>query len=589
LGRRTSLDASAVRAVAFAGVIATSVTAWTAAASSIYVSPSEQALFRAAAVGAYWAVGMYTWWRRPDSRLGPAITTLALAYAAMSLTASAVPLVFTIGQVIWVAAIVFTAYVYLCYPRGQLESGLERWFIRGYAFSTAAIWALILTLSPKLPSGGALQDCGTRCPHNALQIAGDGATGNALITVFNIEFTIALIGIAMLIFHKAWSASSRRRRAIMPLAGVFIASIIVFVIGLFVLPTHPDARAPLRIANGLLTLAVPIAIFAGQLRGDVFAAVRLSRIAVRASGRKLTPVAVEMAIADALGDSTLQLALWAPDRGAYTDIDGKPVEVPIASNQRGVTYVTHGDQPVAALVHDPLLEADTGVGEAVAATSLMMLDNARLVQELRASRSRLVETAERERRRVEQDLHDGAQQRLIAIQIRIQMARDLAEGEMLAKQLDLIQREAVAALEELRSLARGIYPPTLHNSGPAVALRSFALSAPISVEVTDHGIGRASEAVEAAIYFCAHEAIQNAAKHAGPGASATVSLARRMDRIELVISDSGVGMPSAAPAAGFGITSMRDRIEAVSGHFEIVSAPGRGTLVRATIPDAAPH
>jgi signal transduction histidine kinase len=583
---RDSVDrASVLRAVAFAGIVATGVTVWTAAISPIYVDPAGQAFWRGAAVGAYWAVGVYTWRRRPDSRLGPLITALAFAYAAMSLTGSGVPLVYTIGQVIWVAAIVFTAYVYLGYPRGRLESGLERWFVSAYAATTAAVWVLILALSPKLPPGGSLQDCGTRCPHNALQIfTASGLTGNELITAFHIVFTIALIGIAMLIFNKAWSSSSRRRRAIMPLAIVFIASIAEFVIALFVSPGYPDTRGTLRVADGLLTLAVPLAIFAGQLRGQVFAAMRLSRIAVSAGGQALTPAAVQSAIGDALGDSTLQLGLWSADRAAYVDVHGQPLKLPSRSSEHGITYVTNDDRPVAALIHDPLLETDSGLGEAVAATSLMLFENARLVEELRASRSRLVETAERERRRVEQDLHDGAQQRLIAIQIRVQMAREQAGGQQLARELDGIQREAVAALDELRALARGIYPPTLHDSGPAVALRSFALSAPIAVEVTDRGVGRLPDAIEAAIYYCAQEAIQNAVKHAGPGSHVSVSLARRMNSVELVIDDDGVGMPSEAPAAGFGLGSMRDRIEAVAGEFEIVSSPGRGTSVRATIP-----
>ncbi len=213
----------------------------------------------------------------------------------------------------------------------------------------------------------------------------------------------------------------------------------------------------------------------------------------------------------------------------------------------------------------------------------MLLENTRLVEELRASRSRIVEAAERERRRIERDLHDGAQQRLVAIQIRLDMARELAGTEDLANQLDATKKDAEAAVEELRSLAHGIYPVVLQELGLAAALRSLARSSPVPIRVTDDDIGRSSDAIEAAIYFVASEAIQNSGKHAGPGAKVAVTLARNEDTIEFIVSDDGAGMPPETDSDGTGIASMRDRIKAVSGHFEIVSAPGQGTSIHGTI------
>jgi signal transduction histidine kinase len=221
----------------------------------------------------------------------------------------------------------------------------------------------------------------------------------------------------------------------------------------------------------------------------------------------------------------------------------------------------------------------------LAAISLMLLENTRLVEELRASRSRIVEAAERERRRIERDLHDGAQQRLVEIQVRLALARELAGSEDLAKQLDATQESAEAAVAELRALAHGIYPVVLRDLGPAAALRDLSDSSPVSIEVIDEGIGRSSDAIEAAIYFCAREAIQNTAKHAGPSATATVILAHHDEAIEFTVSDDGRGMTTQTDPNGIGITSMRDRIEAVGGQFEIVSAPGRGTSIRGTIRD----
>jgi signal transduction histidine kinase len=256
-----------------------------------------------------------------------------------------------------------------------------------------------------------------------------------------------------------------------------------------------------------------------------------------------------------------------------------------ATHGRGVTRVTRGNGPVAALIHDPTLDTDSDVIEGLAATSLMLLENTRLVEQLRASRSRIVEAAERERRHLEQDLHDGAQQRLVAIQVTLAIARELADSEDLAKQLATIQKNAEAAIEELRELAHGIYPAARHERGPASALRSLARSSSVPIKVADEGIGRSPDAVEAAIYVCAREAIHNTAKHAGPGAKVAVTLPHRQDVIEFTVSDDGAGMPPERDTDGFGITGMRDRIEAVGGQFEIVSTPGQGTAIHGTIPD----
>jgi signal transduction histidine kinase len=578
-----------VLAVGVAGAVATAVMVWATARSPILVDPKGIAAWQGVFVASYVGVGVYTWWRRPESRLGPLVAGAGFLYSVTCLTGSGAPLAYTLGMVVFAAVIVYFPYVYLCFPRGRLESSLERGFMLAFVLSTAVVWGLILALSPTLPPGGDFTDCGTRCPDNALQIvSGHAATGAALNTAYSVVTTISLIGIVMLIFNKARSSAHLRRRAIAPLAVVFIANIAEFVIALFVTPAYPGTREAFRIANGVVSLALPVAMLVGQVRGNVFAAMSLGQIAVRANGKPLTPLAVQKVIGDALGDSSITLALWVPERAGYVDVYGAPLELPRDPRARGVTRVTRGNGPVAALIHDPTLDTDSDVVEGLAATSLMLLENTRLVEELRASRARIVEAAERERRRLERDLHDGAQQRLLAIQLRLDMARELADSEDLAKQLDATQEDALGALEELRALARGIYPGVLHELGPGAALRSLARSSPVPIEVTDEGIGRSSDAIEAAIYFCAREAIQNTAKHAGPGANVTVTLTHRQDAIEFTVSDDGPGTPPESDTNGLGITGMRDRIEAVGGQFEILSALGQGTSIHGTIPDGEP-
>ncbi|HKO26552.1 MAG TPA: ATP-binding protein [Solirubrobacteraceae bacterium] len=574
--------------IAVAGLGATALTAWGVARSPTFGHPTGTALWRAAFVGSYVAVGGYTWWRRRESRLGPLVAAAGFLYSVASLNASGAALPYTIGMVVWAAVIVFLAYVFLCFPQGRLGSGLERGFVLGYAASTALVWALILILSPTLPPGGPFTDCGTHCPPNALQIIdAPAATGAALNVAFSVVSMISLIVLAMLIFHKARASASARRRSMTPLAIAFIANIVEFVLFLLVGPAYPATQGAFRIADGVVTLAVPAAMLVGQVRGDVFAAKSLGQLALRASGERLTPADVQNMIRDALDDSMLTLALWDSERAEYIDVDGVPVEPARDTRARAATGITRSGQPVAVLIHDPAVDTDSVVVEGLAATSLLLLENSRLVGQLRESRARLVDTAEHERRRIEMDLHDGAQQRLVEIQIRLSLARELADRDDLIRQLDGAQQQADAALQELRALAQGIYPAGLNEFGPAVALRALTQASSLAVQVRDDGLGRSSRAIEAALYFCAREAIQNATKHAGARA-VTVTLARHEGVIEFTVSDDGGGIPPEASANGMGITGMRDRIEAVGGQLEIISSPRRGTMVHGTIPHAAP-
>jgi signal transduction histidine kinase len=575
-------------AVGVVGIAATVLTAWAVARSPILVDRMSISIWRGVIVALYVGVGLYTWWRRPDSRLGLLLVGNGLLYAATSFNASGASPAYTLGMVLWAGYVVYTAYVLLAYPRGHLESRLARVFIGVYALSTAVVWTLILALSPTFPAAGAFNDCGARCPVNALG-AGDPVAGAALTTAASAVFTVGLIGLTMLLFDKARGSGRVLRRAVTPVAAVFTVTVAWFVISLYLLPAYPGTASAVRIVDGVLGVAIPIAILVGLVWGDMLVAMSLGQIAVRASGRPLTPAGVQKVIGDALGDSTVALGLWAPERAGYVDVDGAPLELPPDRRVRGVTRVTRGNEPVAVLIHDPTLDTNSDVVVGLAATSLMLLENTRLVEELRASRSRIVEAADRERLRLEQDLHDGAQQRLMSIQIKLRLAQRCVDREDLAKELDSISVDAQEAVDELRTLAHGIYPPVLRDRGLADALGSIALRAPIPIRVASVGVGRCSPAVEAAIYFCSLEAIQNTIKHAGSGASVTVTLERDRRGIRFSVKDDGVGADTFAGGAGRGVAGMRDRIGAVGGEVEVTSSPGGGTTVQGMVPDGAPE
>jgi signal transduction histidine kinase len=229
------------------------------------------------------------------------------------------------------------------------------------------------------------------------------------------------------------------------------------------------------------------------------------------------------------------------------------------------------------------LDQTLAVNEELRLSEQVLAEQARSLQ---ASRVRLVAAADRERRRVERDLHDGAQQRLVALGVALRVAQDLcrADPDRAADAIAALRDEIHTAQRELRDLAHGVYPPVLTQHGLAEALRGAADRCPIPVDVRADGRGRFEPEVEAAVYFCCAEALQNAAKHAGGDVRATVTIAHEGDRLHFAVDDDGVGFDAGAEAAGTGFDNLRERLGAAGGTLAVESAPGRGTKVRGTLP-----
>jgi signal transduction histidine kinase len=585
--RRAFPTVQALLALAALGAAATGATVWVVARSPVLESPVGSAAVRGLFVASYIAVGTYTWWRRPDSRLGLLVAGAGFLYALTSFNAAESAGLYTFGRVALAAFIVYLVYVFLSFPYDRLRSELERRFVAAFAAATLILWALALTLTRELPVPGPFVDCGSRCPDNAVGIDGVSNGISEAVGYFVTGVTaLALAVVAALLLHKTRSPARLRRRAIAPLLYSVIALAISY--GTFTILSQAGVSGTewVRVLAATSALAIPFALFAGQVWGRIFVANRFGQLVARVGTEAVSAAQVETLIRDALGDPALTLALWAPDRGRYVDVDGARVELPADSQERAVTLVTRRERPMAALIHDPSLEVEPGVVEGLAVTSLMLLGNTQLLEELRASRARLVATAQGERLRLERDLHDGAQQRLMSVQIKLARARERAGDGALAVELEQIGEDAADAVQELRVLAHGIYPTVLRERGLADALSSLADAAPTAVRVVDHGIGRCTPTVEAAVYFCAVEAVQNSIRHGGSKARITIRLELRGDEIAFEVADDGAGFEPRETSSGFGLTSMRDRIGAVEGVLDVLSSPGQGTVIRGTVPIA---
>ena len=573
-----------VTALLALGAIGTVITVGFLMHSPVLVRPASSAIVRGLYVAAYVAAGAYTWWRRPVSLVGPMIAGIGLIFALTTLNGSGDPAVHTIGMTIWAGLLVYLAYVYLAFPRSRLGSPGERWMVVGYAAFATVTWSGVLLFSDELPIGAAFSDCGDRCPHNSFQVVDAGtAVGTAFRAIFTFGTIAVILGIALLILRKIRSPNRLRRRAVEPLGLAYIVTIVAGVLFMLLASAYPGAKPTLRVFAAVGQLGIPVAMVLGQVRGHIFAATNVNRLVASMGGRSITPEAVEELIRNTLGDPTLILAFPTQEAVVFVDVRGMAVPPPHGNGRTLAPVVLQG-RTVAALVHDTGLDADPGVMEGVAASSLMLLENARLVEELRASRMRLVTVADDERLRLERDLHDGAQQRLMALQIKLALLRDRVDAEELVAAVDELEEDASAAVEELRGLAHGIYPTVLRERGLDDGIQSIARASALPVSRVGTPVGRLSPAVEAAVYFCINEAVQNATKHAGARAHVTISLRLGADSLEFVIADDGTGFDGASLAGGIGFVSMRDRMGGVGGELEVVSRPGHGTEVRGSVP-----
>ncbi|HEY7737230.1 MAG TPA: sensor histidine kinase [Candidatus Limnocylindrales bacterium] len=297
------------------------------------------------------------------------------------------------------------------------------------------------------------------------------------------------------------------------------------------------------------------------------------------------------ALRTALGDSSLRL-LRPAGAGGWVDEDGTAAQLPIGGSGAAVTQVGPAERPVAWLVHDTALLEQPELLHAVVRVLRLALENERLEGELRhqlqavtESRQRIVTAAQEERRRVERDLHDGAQQRLVAVMLALQEARATVDAESapaaLRERLEAAARETTEAIRELRELARGIHPAILEDEGLAAAVHALARRAAIPIDVQVSLDGRLPPLVESTAYFTIAEALTNIQRHAS-ASRATVRLTHAAGRLEVEVEDDGAG--GADPARGTGLRGLVDRVAAIGGRLDIASEPAKGTRIRTSIP-----
>jgi signal transduction histidine kinase len=569
------------------------------ATSGHLVDPLAYGLEIAVIVGATTWIALYWAARRPGNRVAVGLLAYAAFIACLSLQGAANPLLHSVGVLTDIVAFTVGYYVIFMFPEERLRGLLEKVLLAGVILVVDVPFLMWFFFSPVVAGGAPLAQCNASCPRNALMIADKPTVADGFGSTETDMSVVLAAAIVAGLCYRLIRASRPRRRALLP---VYVPAFMLTVpwgifwlvqTGLFALSpdtVHMIARfvttGRILLSFGFLLAIVQAMFFAGVAMKTI-----LSRL-----GENEDPAHLQGLVADALDDPTIELG-FEVDRGsgAFVDPRGHRLDPTRLEADRSATLLERRGATVAYMVHDSVLDTDPELVQAAGQAVLLALQSGRLevdlqtkVAELRESRGRIVAVGDAERRRIERDLHDGAQQRLMAIQVRLGLAKEHAGDEALASELEAIREDAAVAVEELRALARGIYPTVLLERGVADAVRSLAMTAPVPIDVTDSGIGRCPPGAEAAIYFCVLEAVQNTVKHAGRGARVSVMFDRSPGHVEFIVSDDGVGTEPGAVTTGTGLIGMRDRIGAVGGELEITSRPGEGTSVRGTVPDAGP-
>jgi signal transduction histidine kinase len=543
--------------------------------------------YAALALGIGWGfigTGLYAWRRRPGSNIGPLMVAVGFAGLLKALAFSNDSVIFTIGSLGEVLIYALLIQLLLSFPSGRLESRGDRLLIAIAYFNTT-----VVQLAGFLITDPAKQGC-PNCPANPLLINHSHAA--AVINTAQLDIAIALIGAVVAILYRRWrDATASQRRGFTPVVAVGSLTFVLLMTEWIV----EQANLPSGVADGL-TLALfgslaclPFAFLAGLVRFRFSQAEAISSLVGRLGGGG-NRGALRDALAEALGDPTLELAYWVPNQDGYVDAEGQPMRVDPAPTGKVATTIETEGRRVAAIVHDATLAEERDLVQAVGAAAALTLENERLdaelrahVDELRASRARIVTAGYTERQRLERDLHDGAQQRLMALGINLRLARDLVTSDMqeAATLLDASLEELNQATRELRELARGIHPAVLTDRGLDAALNGLAGRSPVPVELVQTLDERLPSSVESAVYFVVAEALTNVARYA-QAQTVRVTVMRNNGHVDVQVSDDGVG--GADPAHGSGLRGLSDRVAALDGRLELTSADGNGTTVRARIP-----
>jgi signal transduction histidine kinase len=581
--------------VAVGAVVAAVAAVWVTLNADFLAYPGWLAAQKADIIIGPVFVGLYWRRRRPGSRFGPLLIALGAVGAVYIVQSSGNPWLFGTGLA-WEAAIYLaTLVVILTFPTGRLDGLAAKLILLTAVAVVLPLDLVTIAILQQLGPDGSISGCRALCPDNALAIGSEPSLALDLYRFDRAVIVAVALATGGLLVWRMITGTPPQRRALAIGAPIALLFTLLQVIWQFGKLVHPDPTAlhsatqwAFAGARSMIWYGFLLALIAAQL----FAGRALHSL-VRQSLRRPTQRELEAMLREPLGDPRLQLMFRDPQAGGWIDADGRPAhELPEPGPSRSLTVVERDGEPAAAMLHDAQLSDDPELLQAAGASALLAAKNAILevawsdaLLELRQSRARIVTAADNERRKLERDLHDGVQQRLIGVRIRLGIAGESdADASAIRGELDGIGEDVDEAIDELREVAHGLYPPVLSRMGLVNALEHVRYHATTPVAILASGIGRHPVALESAVYYCCLEAIQNATKHGGAAVHVSVVLHEDDDNLNFEVTDDGPGFDPSAAHGGTGLQNMRDRAGALDGHVSIVTAIGAGTAVSGSIP-----
>jgi signal transduction histidine kinase len=576
------------------------VSAVVAAADPAAPGSPVRATISVLTIAALLGVGLYAWHRDDKGRFGPVLFATGITWFFVTLSNSDGAFLYSVGRISgWIFEVVL-AYALLSYPNGRLETRGARLVVIGGALLIGLLYLPSIPLTAEFPLPAPFTSCTTDCPQNFFLAGSEPAFLVDVVKPIRDSLAILVyLGAVFVLTARLRNAGHNERRTLTPVltaATIRFAAAIVYVS----LRRIGAEGAVLETAVFVALLSVPataLGFLVGLLQWRVYSGRALGLLTTRL-GETRTPAELRDLVAEALEEPETEL-YWSdpppPGNGApppWHASSGMTLPAPI--------------WPRISLLHETEAESGLRVAvvceegfrdrpeflDAVCACVVSGLERQRLdaaladsLADVAASRKRLVGAADSARQKIERDLHDGAQQQLVALRVKLELAREALEAdpgeatEMVAG----LGPQVEEIIEEVRSLARGIYPALLASDGLGEALRAAGQRSAIPVTIEAEGVGRLPSETESAVYFCCLEAMQNVAKH-GDGASRVRIELHRDGDLRFAVVDDGCGFLRERPAAGSGLTGMSDRLAAVGGELRIESAPGAGTRVEGRVP-----
>jgi signal transduction histidine kinase len=551
-------------------------------------------LLHGAVVAVPVALGCAQLARRPDDRFGLLLVLTGLLWSTTALAESPDAVLYSAGRVLAWLSDLMVIVLLLTFPSGRLRTGAERRLFRALLALFALGYLPTALLFDQYPLPTPYTTCTEGCPGNAFAIVSWPVVDEVLRPLREVA-TVVLYGAVLAVLVRR-SRTSGRLLTVARGPVLLMAAFRTVALAVYFAARHARVTGDALETIGWVYVAtlpmVAISFATGIGLRRLHVAGVLQRLGDRLSAHP-TVTDLTAAVAEALEDPSVEIVYRIPgDQVRWADATGWPVVAPAAQGDMGVIELRSQDRVLGALMYDVAAGPDAALLDATAIYAVVVLENLWLVEqlqsslrELSASRVRIVAVADASRHEIERDLHDGAQQRLVALRVKLAMQTErLQRGEPAEEAvLQQLGDEVEEAIDHIREVALGIYPALLAERGLPDALRSAARRGPVATSVRAAGIGRYRRDVESTVYFACLEAMQNAAKHADGATQVSVALSTE-GGLSFEVRDDGCGFDQAAVPPGTGLLNVRDRVMALGGSVRIESTPQSGTRVAGVLP-----